>query len=71
MVWFRMVYATLTLVARQGNERRRLCLGFGFATLANGAGANPEALLASLDRLLELSVTNDLPVSVSIDATQW
>jgi hypothetical protein len=70
MVCFRML-ATLTLVARQGNERRRLCLGFGFATLANGAGANPEALLASLDRLLALSVTNDLPVSVSIDATQW
>ena len=36
-----------------------------------GARANLTAMAAQVDDFLALSVANDLPVSISVDATQW
>lgn len=36
-----------------------------------GAGANVTRMIAELDTFLALSVANDLPVSIAVDATQW
>ena len=59
----------LNLSGAKGNAggTRRLCMGTQWSVL-NG---NVTAMLAELDTFLALSLANDLPVSMSIDATQW
>ena len=61
--------ANLSGVKGSVDGRRRLCMGTQWSVL--GKGANTTAMLQELDAFLALSVTNDLPVSMSIDATQW
>ena len=60
--------------------RTRLCLSFDFWVLRDGYheenASLPEApdiprMVRSAEALLALSLANDLPVSLSIDATQW
>jgi len=48
--------------------RRRLCLSHDLWTQYD---ANKTTLLLSVDALLGLALANDLPLSLSIDATQW
>ena len=49
--------------------RRRLCMSEQWSVL--GKHANTTAMLQQVDAFLALSIANDLPVSMSIDATQW
>jgi hypothetical protein len=53
----------------RGGPSRRLCVSFDFWSLFGGAP--PATYLASLDALLALVEANDLPLSISLDATQW
>jgi hypothetical protein len=52
----------------RGGDRRQLAFSFDFWTLYD---ANVSVMLESLDALLALALNNDLPLSLSIDATQW
>ena len=62
------------ILARLGGARgsadgkRRLCLSFDFWVEYD---ADVPTMLQSIDALLALALANDLPLSVSIDATQW
>lgn len=48
--------------------KRRLCVGVDFWVEYD---ADVPTMLQSVDALLALALANDLPVSLSIDATQW
>lgn len=52
----------------RGTDSRRLCLSLNLWTLY---GANTSTALESLDALLALVEVNDVPISISIDPTQW
>ena len=53
---------------QRGTAMRKLCVSFNFWTLFN---ANASTMLASLDALLALALKNELPLSLSVDPTQW
>ena len=66
------ITATLTnLSGVQGSAdgTRRLCMSEQWSVLGNGA--NTTKMVHEVDQFLALSLANDLPVSISIDATQW
>ena len=54
----------------KGSATRKLCASFNLWTMIM-TPANETTMLLSLDALLNLVVTNDLPLSISIDPTQW
>jgi hypothetical protein len=54
----------------RGSSVRKLCVSFNLWTMIMSP-ANETTMLTSLDALLNLVVTNDLPLSISIDPTQW
>ena len=53
---------------QRGSAYRKLCVSFNLWTLFN---ANFSTMLASLDALLALALANELPLSLSLDPTQW
>ena len=53
---------------QRGSAARKLCVSFNLWTLFD---ANASTMLASLDALLALSLANELPLSISLDPTQW
>jgi len=53
----------------RGSATRKLCISFNMWTLYGGAP--PATYLASLNALLALIDANDLPLSISLDTTQW
>ena len=53
---------------QRGSDARKLCVSFNLWTLFN---ANESTMLASLDALLALALANELPLSLSLDPTQW
>ena len=53
---------------QRGSTQRKLCVSFNFWTLFD---ADAPTMLASLDALLSLVQANDLPLSISLDPTQW
>ena len=59
----------LSGVTRSADGRRRLCMSEQWSVL--GKGANTTKMLQQLDDFLAMSLAHDLPISVSIDATQW
>ena len=61
--------ANLSNVKGSADGKRRLCMATQWSVL--GKGANTTRFLQEVDAFLALSVANDLPVSMSIDATQW
>ena len=66
------ISATLTNlsgVQRSSGGLRRLCLSEQWSVL--GAGANTTKMAEQVDEFLALALANDLPVSISVDATQW
>lgn len=52
----------------RGSAARKLCVSFNFWTLFD---ADAATMAASLDALLALVMANDLPLSISLDPTQW
>jgi hypothetical protein len=54
----------------RGSASRKLCVSFNAWTLIMSP-ANETTMLASLDALLALALANELPLSISIDPTQW
>jgi len=63
------IFTRLNNSTASADGTRRIALGFDFWVMYDG---NLPLMLQSLDALLlALSLTNDLPVSLSIDATQW
>jgi len=61
--------ANLSGVTKSPDGRRRLCMSNQFSVL--NTGVNETKLLEGIRGMLSLSLANDLPVSFSIDATQW
>ena len=61
--------ANLSGVTKSADGRRRLCMSDQFSVL--NTGVNATKLLEQVRLMLSLSLANDLPVSFSIDATQW
>ena len=53
----------------RGSTTRKLCISFNMWTLFGGAPAS--TYIASLNALLALVDSNDLPLSISLDTTQW
>ena len=53
----------------RGTATRKLCISFNMWTLFGGAP--PSTYLASLNALLALIDANSLPLSISLDTTQW
>ena len=53
----------------RGSDTRKLCVSFDLWSLYGGANAS--VYLQSVDALLALVDANDLPLSISLDATQW
>jgi hypothetical protein len=53
----------------RGSDTRKLCVSFDLWSLYGGA--NTSVILQSVDALLALVDANDLPLSISLDATQW
>lgn len=54
----------------KGSSFRKLCVSFNLWTMIMPI-TNETTMLRSLDALLNLVVTNDLPLSISLDPTQW
>jgi len=63
-----LILARLGGVRGSADGKRRLCLSFDFWVEYD---ADVPTMLQSVDALLALSLANDLPLSLSIDATQW
>ena len=61
--------ANLSGVTKSQDGRRRLCMSDQFSVL--NTGVNATKLVQQVRQMLALSVANDLPVSISVDATQW
>jgi hypothetical protein len=59
----------LSGATRSADGTRRLCMSAQWSV--QGKGANSTKMLEQLDDFLALSLANDLPVSISVDATQW
>ena len=55
---------------QRGTPGRKLCVSFNAWTLIMSP-ANETTMLASLDALLALALANALPLSISLDPTQW
>lgn len=55
---------------QRGGASRKLCVSFNAWTLIMSP-ANETTMLASIDALLALSLANELPLSISLDPTQW
>ena len=55
---------------QRGGASRKLCVSFNAWTLIMSP-ANETTMLASIDALLALALTNELPLSISLDPTQW
>lgn len=65
------VDALLAAVGGQrGGRARKLCVSFNAWTLIMSP-ANETTMLRSIDALLGLALANNLPLSVSLDPTQW
>ena len=63
-----LILAQLNGTRGSADGKRRLCLGTDFWVEYD---ADVPTMLKSMDALLELALANDIPVSLSIDATQW
>jgi hypothetical protein len=61
--------ANLSGVKGSADGRRRLCMSEQWSVL--GKNANVTKMAQQVDEFLALSLSNDIPVSMSIDATQW
>ena len=55
---------------QRGTAQRKLCVSFNLWSLIMFP-ANETTMLRSLDALLALALANELPLSLSIDPTQW
>jgi hypothetical protein len=55
---------------QRGSANRKLCVSFNAWTLIMSP-ANETTMLASIDALLALALANELPLSISLDPTQW
>ena len=58
----------VSLNGTRGSPTRRLCISFNAWTLY---ADNETSALESISALLGLCASNDLPLSISLDATQW